>query len=85
MSRSSIWVDLTPLKATGTVCERTPPASVAAALEADHPQFETTDEVKTAIVDSWEDVESEFLKNLVNSPLNRLFDVVSKPGGPIAC
>ncbi|KIH62340.1 hypothetical protein ANCDUO_07378 [Ancylostoma duodenale] len=42
MSRSSIWMDLPTREATETVCERTPPPSVAATLETDHSWFGVT-------------------------------------------
>ncbi|RCN49821.1 hypothetical protein ANCCAN_04064 [Ancylostoma caninum] len=41
-------------------------------------QFQTIDELKTTIIDAWEDVESDFLKNVMNSMLKRLFYVLSK-------
>ncbi|RCN29894.1 hypothetical protein ANCCAN_24342 [Ancylostoma caninum] len=36
-----------------------------------HRQFQTIYELETTIIDAWEDVESDFLKNLMNSMLNR--------------
>ncbi|KIH60688.1 hypothetical protein ANCDUO_09051 [Ancylostoma duodenale] len=42
IGRSSIWMDLTAWKAAPTICERTPPPSVATFLEADHSWFEVT-------------------------------------------
>ncbi|EPB78676.1 hypothetical protein ANCCEY_02195 [Ancylostoma ceylanicum] len=43
----------------------------------------TIDDLKTAVIEAWEDVEDDTLKNLVNSMPNRLFEVASRQGGPI--
>ncbi|RCN32933.1 hypothetical protein ANCCAN_21243 [Ancylostoma caninum] len=40
-------------------------------VHCSHRQFQTSYELKTTIVDAWEDVESDLLKNLMNSMLNR--------------
>ncbi|RCN51874.1 astacin [Ancylostoma caninum] len=40
-------------------------------VRCNHRQFQTTYELKTTIIDAWEDVESDFLKNLMKSVLNR--------------
>ncbi|KIH66864.1 hypothetical protein ANCDUO_02805 [Ancylostoma duodenale] len=44
----------------------------------------TIDGLKRTIIDDWEDVESDFQRNLMNSTLCRLYEVVSHPRGPIA-
>ncbi|RCN52648.1 hypothetical protein ANCCAN_01024 [Ancylostoma caninum] len=36
-----------------------------------HRQFPTIYELKSTIIDAWEDIESDFLKHLMNSMLNR--------------
>ncbi|KIH44639.1 hypothetical protein ANCDUO_25335 [Ancylostoma duodenale] len=61
-------MNLPTREATGTVRERTPPPSVAPTLETDHSWFGTIDELKTTIIDDWEDVESDFLSESDESP-----------------
>ncbi|RCN41288.1 hypothetical protein ANCCAN_12749 [Ancylostoma caninum] len=45
-------------------------------------QFQTSDELKTTIIDAWEDVESDFLRNLIICMLNCLSGMVSNPTSP---
>ncbi|RCN33912.1 transposase, partial [Ancylostoma caninum] len=44
-------------------------------------QFHSIEELKKAIIDAWEDVEDNALRNLVSSMPSRLFEVASKQGG----
>ncbi|RCN32601.1 hypothetical protein ANCCAN_21589 [Ancylostoma caninum] len=45
---------------------------LARLVYCNHRQFQTIHELKTTINNAWEDVESDFLKKLMNSMLNRL-------------
>ncbi|EYB96308.1 hypothetical protein Y032_0151g2804 [Ancylostoma ceylanicum] len=56
---------------------------IARKVYSNHRQFQTIDDLKTAVIEAWEDVEDDTLKNLVNSMPNRLFEVASRQGGPI--
>ncbi|EYC03119.1 hypothetical protein Y032_0096g2948 [Ancylostoma ceylanicum] len=56
---------------------------IARKVYSNHCQFQTIDDLKTAVIDAWEDVEDDTLRNLVNSMPNRLFEVASRQGGPI--
>ncbi|RCN37513.1 hypothetical protein ANCCAN_16568 [Ancylostoma caninum] len=57
---------------------------LARSVYCSHRQCQTIDELKTTTINTWEDVESDFFKNLINSMLNLFFEVVSNPRGPVA-
>lgn len=48
---------------------------------ADNRQFQTVDELKQAILEAWDSIETEVLQNLINSMPNRIFQVIQRSGG----
>ncbi|RCN32416.1 hypothetical protein ANCCAN_21783 [Ancylostoma caninum] len=45
--------------------------------------FSNTAELKAAITNAWSQVDHEILERLVNSMPHRIFEIISKHGGPI--
>lgn len=49
-------------------------------IYAHNRQFQSVDELKQAIVEAYEGIEEEIIKNLINSMTNRIFQLINRSG-----
>ncbi|KIH43155.1 hypothetical protein ANCDUO_26845 [Ancylostoma duodenale] len=46
-------------------------------------QYNTVDDLKTAILEAWDQIDDNTIQNLVKSMPRRIFEVIRNDGGPI--